>query len=899
MSDSQLNWVGEQPTSQTPEIKADAPTWKKRLGEAAYQALPALGMVGGGAAGTAIGTPGGPLGMAVGGATLAGYGTYAGEQAAKGINALLGTGITPEQANRGWVKPMTEGAMMELGGPILGKAGSWGVSKLPRMGRPTSLSQLLAGEALEKSRGMTPLEESILSPGRREMENALLRTPEAGPVPRSVVTLSPRDVALERLSIPRVGGVLEAQKKQAAGAISRRVDEAIPSVSKGAERVRQNIERFNADATAQAEAKAAAMNADRQRIVAQINEQRQINADKLARKQPALSQRELQAAEQQYAAEFEAKYGEALSPAESIKTSTQQTGANIYSEAAKAEEASKARFSSPETGYNQPKFVDAPPAPPENELTSFVANNKPPVNFSAYADPEPKLAKFFGGAEGEAGTGFDMSFDYRTLREISEAAGKAQRRAARNPDAGNVAQYFGDLKASAERTIEGMLEPSAAEEYRALNKLYATQHVPAFKQGTLGNTVLAYGKKVGNLKTAEGDIPKLFKNADNIDALMRGFGTAEVAARPGMEAMAPLSEMEVLQLGREKTADVLRPLFNDELASAYRAGGRKSVNSWVRKNEPLLKKLGIYGDYAPWLEKNANIEKLKRFLPTADKVPYDVLKASKAQVVADTLKLDDPLKAYNYLANADNPKQAVTQLLSVSKDPQYKQALQELIRDGLKADMKGTGINIFNPELASSATNAAKSQRLREVLPYLYDKKQLRALKDYHIIMSRLEGGASTEGLRAQLGKNAAAKLEEAVAAIPMGYKGYWAKHGLLTAIGFIEKKYEQAAIELLDRAITDPKAADALLKAYRGETKYPLQRMLESINAEQKSTSDLSKTLRTVGKALTVEKLQNNQTIDETGRTEQSIADIAKQYGVSEDEARKIVQDIAAQRGQ
>ena len=74
---------------------------------------------------------------------------------------------------------------------------------------------------------------------------------------------------------------------------------------------------------------------------------------------------------------------------------------------------------------------------------------------------------------------------------------------------------------------------------------------------------------------------------------------------------------------------------------------------------------------------------------------------------------------------------------------------------------------------------------------------------------------------------------------------------------------------------------------------------MLEAIDVEQKSTSDLSKTLRTVGKALTVEKLQNNRTVDETGRTEQSVADIANQYGVSEDEARKIVQDIAAQRGQ
>ena len=204
-----------------------------------------------------------------------------------------------------------------------------------------------------------------------------------------------------------------------------------------------------------------------------------------------------------------------------------------------------ARFSSPETGYNQPKFVDVPPAPPENELTSFVANNKPPINFSAYADPEPKLAKFFSGAEGEAGTGFDMPFDYRTLRDISTAAGKSQRRAARNPEAGNVAKYFGDLKDAAERTIVGILKPATVEEYRALNELYRTQHAKAFKQGTLGNTILPYGGEAGNLKTAEGGISKLFKDTDNIDDLMRGFGTAEAAARPGVEAMAPLSEMEV------------------------------------------------------------------------------------------------------------------------------------------------------------------------------------------------------------------------------------------------------------------------------------------------------------------------------------------------------------------
>ena len=868
--------------------------WKQQVGEVASSVLPTLGLVAGGSLGTALGTPTGPLGMAVGGATFAGAGQYAGEQAAKGVNALLGLGLTPEQSRRGLRDAMLEGATMEVGGQLLGRAGSALLSKFPRAVTPQKLAPMLAGEAIAQSRVYTPLEEAMLGPGQLQMERALARTPEIGNLPRSVITGSPRDVALERLSIPRVGGVMDAQRQQARQAITKRVDTAIPSVPKSAEIVRGKIEAYNAEATAAAEARANEINAARQEAVKRINAQRELNARKAATKQPSLSAQQLQEAEAQYAAEFKQKYGESLNPAEDIKTPTQQIGQNIYDSASKAEEVSKARFSSEETGYNQPKFVNAEPAPPENSLSVYVAENKPPIGFSAYADPESKLAGLLraeelGGREVEL-----PSMDYRTLREISEAAGKAQRRAALNPEARNTAVYFGNLKAAAESTITDMLGASGgravADEYQALNKLFATQHVPAFRQGTLGNTILRAGKEAGGLRTEAGDIPKLFKNAGNIDDLMRGFGTEAAASRAGAEAMQPLTENEILMLGREKTADALRPFYIDELAAAYKTGGRKSVNSWVIKNEPILRKLGIYNEFSPWLDKSANIEKLKKFLPTAEKIPYEVQKAAKFNVVKDTLGLKDPLDAYNYLANADNPKQAVQQLLSVSRDPRYRQAIQELVRDGLKADMQGAGINIFNPAQASTPANVAKSQHLRDVLPYLYDKKQIRTLKDYHTIMSRLDNTVSSEGLRAQLGENAAAKLESIVATIPMGYKGYWAKHGLLTAIGFIEKRYENAAVELLDRAMTDPKYADALVKAFRDGNTKPVQSLVTGIDKEQRA-------LRASIKALGVEKIGGFQQYGEDMPVEPTQDDVRSRFGLTEEEYRRAFEAAAAQR--
>ena len=809
--------------------------WRETASDIYTPVLEGGGMALGGATGAAGGALLGPVTSGIGAVGGAGVGNWAGHKAAKGADILLGVDKTPDEQPE-FLKDFVAGAGGEMTGG-LGNRLLYGVSKIHS---PSKLAMRNAGEELSVAEAVYPPE---VAKQKKKVFGAMERTGIPA-IPRANVTGSGTETALEKTilgditkvaSTPaektaaaKVAEDLQHQRVQAPKIAEKKVNAVIPHEPKAAEVVRSKVEAYDAGVAA----KEAEIATKRQEVIDRINANRKLNVSKAARGEAQASEADLRKLEAQYDADFKKQYGQNLRPvAEGGATPEQEIGENIYSKAKEAKALSAARFSSEETGYNQPKFTNAAPVTGKNKLAATLAAEKPPIGFSSHVDAGSKLEKILP-------SGADVpvklpDLNYKTLREISSAAGNAERSAQRSPADGsrNVAVYFGKIKDAAEKTISDMLEKEGgadlAAEYKKINTAFASQQVPAYLEGEIGNTVLATGREAGKLKRGMGEIPKLFENPTNADDLIRALGTAKLSATGSME---PLTKEAIAAAGVKDAAGLVKPYFDQQIAAVYQAAGggakgAKAVANWVNDAEraKILQKYGIFDEYAVAAKKASSLEGLLGKTSKGEKVPVKLLEDAKIDLVGKTLGVDDPYKIYNHLVNSDNPAQAAWEIMRVSSDPSYRAAVKALVRDGIKEDIKNTGINPFIKNPSDLA-----SKKLRALLPQVYSKSEIQTLKDFHTIMDAVEPvGAKGSRIKSRIGE-AGKDIGEAIEATPVGYKGYRAKRGLLLTRKILGEKYDAATIRVLGQAMTDPKVAEAALRAFKAGETNPLRRLIQ-----------------------------------------------------------------------
>lgn len=877
------DWITEDASDSTsgkapsPELKKGVPGfgWKAKAVEKAAPIIEAGaqiggeilgGVVGGAAGGLLAGIPtmgaGAPYGMGAGtvaGSTIgAGVGQIFGEQGVKLLQHFLGLGQTPEQARRSVEDAFKTGAAYSVGGRlvggVLGKIGS----KVASIQGPQTFAPRLAGEAIEQSRSYTPLEREIFAQRESDVTNALLRQ-ELGPASRSIITGSPRDIALENLSRPRTAPVLEARTQTLRTRMEGKVDTAIPTQPRARETVAKRIADYN-QSTAAREAEIAA---ERQKRLDIINERRRANAEAAARGEEVAQEQQLLAQEAAYKADFERQFGVPFDVGR--LTTEQQVGENIYSAAAKAEAVSKARFESDQFGYNQPRFKETGVAPEENSLTDAVDRLKAskeltPLDREKYIGPITKLEKLFSEIEEtEAGKVVaPMELTYSDLRGIYSDLTEKARDAFTRGDR-DTSRILTDLAKATNTTIEQLLsaaDPALVKDYRNIQKMYRVQHVGSFREGEIGSRLLAGGKETGGERVGAAAIPKSFLNLDNANNLIIALGTEKAAARKGAAAIAPLTPElaaaqkglsaaewraaagkeydELFRLGQEEAGKLMKPYFEDVLAGEYfsAGGGRagaKRVGAWLRDTDNLkiLDKYKLRDQFAEWGTRSDKLEAIMAAKKAAGKVAYEPLRDAQNKLVSEVLKVTNPDSVFKFLLNAPNQRQAYAQLMQVSPSAAYRGALKTVLRDGVKEKLM-SGSNPFITELTGGWAGKP-DPALRQLLPIVFKKSEIKTLKDFHTIMAATDP-LSAKGMIQRLAPGTAEKLAETVATIPMGYGGYWAKHGILMALGKVDAGYKEAAIEFLDRAAVDPDLAEKFLAAYRMGNTGPLKKAIESI---------------------------------------------------------------------
>lgn len=817
------------PSAPALEYRTAPPAWKATASKIYTPILEMGGSILGGVTGFGTGMltgPAAPVAAPALGVAGAGTGMIGGRKSAEALNTLLGVGVAPEEYHR----PYSETFVMGGLGELTGYAGGVALNALMKAHRPSVIAPRFAGEELAIAR--TPLTpEEVAAQARKERLIAAAQQRTGAVLPTTAQRGSLAEQALERTvtrSNPPLAQRLEFMREEAVRQAGKAVDTAIPVQPKAADEARRAIAEYNAGIRANA---AAAENVARTTGLAEREA-----AEKVLEAQE-------QAALAKFDDEFKRQYGAALQPAApGGLTRTEQIGERARAALSEAEAKSAERFRSEEFGYAQPAFREAPPAPEENALTDFLQAERPPLGFSGYTT-QTKLERIFGGAEEGGGAVPQLgSLGYDDLREISMAAGRAERQARRSvaENASANAIYFSKLKDAADAAIVDILEESGGKElakrYNDLNAIYAKQHAAAFRQGDVATKVLAGGREFGGVKMAPGDIPALFADPGSAGDLIRAFGTKAMAERQGAEAIADATTEQIMAAGIKDAAEVVRPFFQGELAQTYNkagggAAGLKSVQKWLAdgKRAEVLQKYGLYDEFAKTVRSAQETEAAIAKLPKSFANDNSFAVQASKNILKDTLKVEDPYDIYRYLSNAADKKVAVGELMKVSPSPNYRAAVKTLVTDGIKEEIKKSGVNPF----AKDATDVA-SKQMRELLAQFYTGPEIRALRDYHTIVDAAMP-TPTKGARSKLtAADDAALVTEAIAATPMGYKGYWIKHGLLTASNWVEKKYVNAMAELLEEALVDPKRAEAFIRAYKTGETGPIRKFVREIHESQ-----------------------------------------------------------------
>lgn len=354
-------------------------------------------------------------------------------------------------------------------------------------------------------------------------------------------------------------------------------------------------------------------------------------------------------------------------------------------------------------------------------------------------------------------------------------------------------------------------------QYREVSSAYKNVYDRAFRSGQ-GETLLQQGRQFveGGAKSKlrmEDVIPSLTAKLSNARDFMAALGAEKLGKGKEGFPYAGVSEANLIEAGRPQAQAIVRPYIESKVATLYEQGGggkkgMAKVNTFLQ-NEGVAGALREYG---------IDLSRLRTAARTYNETMAQLTK-SKSEiangVVTDTLSSGKggmeqlptaPAKVAGYVLEAPSPKDAYSNLMSVSNDPLWKSSVNTLVRDELKVRVdKGTDI------FANANTRAA--------MEAIYTPEQVKSLKAYHTLMDTLKEKPARfagEDLSIHPGETAT-KLGQAIP-VGFGWPLYPLKHGMKQLAGIVLREGDAAAYALLDGALIDnPGMAKLIVDAYKG----------------------------------------------------------------------------------
>ena len=243
-----------------------------------------------------------------------------------------------------------------------------------------------------------------------------------------------------------------------------------------------------------------------------------------------------------------------------------------------------------------------------------------------------------------------------------------------------------------------------------------------FSRGSLED-VLERGNESTGQKTTYENVPAKFRTPSGADDLIRAMGSREEAAA----AMHDHFAADFISRSQNPVTREINP---------------KVASRWLDKNRSVLKKYGLYDEFASVRNAQGIADQAKANLDNINK-----------SIVSKVLETE-PENAINYALGSKSPEQAMMELKAAGKgDQQYLQGLKSAFRDHMMKASSNTGEDLLGADKAS----AAKAKKLigdkyQRAMKVLYSPQERQSLEDYAQIVKMLNrnknvtfaGGPST-----------------------------------------------------------------------------------------------------------------------------------------------------------
>ena len=282
----------------------------------------------------------------------------------------------------------------------------------------------------------------------------------------------------------------------------------------------------------------------------------------------------------------------------------------------------------------------------------------------------------------------------------------------------------------------------------------------------------------------------------------------------------------ITAIGQPKAAEQMREHF---AAEANRTGMRPEVLAkWVGKNKAVLQKYGLYDEFSSLSKTQATVREAQAAVDRFNK-----------SAVAKVLGAE-PETAIQYALGQKNPERVMRELKAFGRgDKQYLDGLKVALRDHILKAVENTP----RDALGANKVSLAKADRLigqqyDRAMKVIYSPKEIQTLKDYAQVVEML---SRNKNVSASGGSTTVEKLMGgATKATPVSQLQDVATHAaggwissLKNLIVGVVKGVKDSQVKLIDQyvkeALIDPAKADALIKLAKGNRSQAVLRDIDS----------------------------------------------------------------------
>ena len=432
-------------------------------------------------------------------------------------------------------------------------------------------------------------------------------------------------------------------------------------------------------------------------------------------------------------------------------------------------------------------YKKVPPTeiPIENMLKQFDEISQPMSKFEKPGNVPEILNTVKEALAAEESTANIATMSLDDLQGLrSELLSQArQARASQTPNE-RLASRLSKAAKAVEETITSAETGSA--ELKAANKFFRENYAEVFKQGTIGD-ILRRGPRGETTRMPLAQIPGKIWNTRNtaaVDDLIKAVGKDDAKT-----IMSDHAAYELMQNATNADGHIVS----------------NKLYSWLNKNKVLLKKLGIEGQFN-------KIGLAQRAVDQAVVASREFEKSAAARLINS-----DPEKAIANAIKGSNTAKATYELMEAVKgDKTAIKGLKNAFADHIMDIVQTTSKDIANKPTISNAFMQRTMKKYMPAMKQLYkaDPGKLGALKKmqraYEIAIrntrSPIGGGSDTaENILTEISKANFLSRKVAIAKRVAKY---------FTDIG------ENAANEIVNRAIFDPDYAKLLTDAFQGKIK-------------------------------------------------------------------------------